>query len=94
MPVYSRPSLLSDEAERRLHDLQAALQEPVRQAIREHRYADALGALTQLRAAVNAFFDEVMVMDDNLERRHNRLALLRAVQGLLGGVADLSRLPG
>jgi glycyl-tRNA synthetase beta chain len=89
-----RVELLSDEAERRLHDLQAALQEPVRQAIREHRYADALGALTQLRAAVNAFFDEVMVMDDNLERRHNRLALLRAVQGLLGGVADLSRLPG
>jgi glycyl-tRNA synthetase beta subunit len=35
-----------------------------------------------------------MVMDENLERRNNRLALLRNVQALLGGVADLSRLPG
>jgi glycyl-tRNA synthetase beta chain len=43
---------------------------------------------------VNDFFDRVMVMDDNLERRNNRLALLRDVQILLGGVADLSRLPG
>jgi glycyl-tRNA synthetase beta subunit len=35
-----------------------------------------------------------MVMDENLERRDNRLALLRGVQQLLGGVADLSCLPG
>jgi glycyl-tRNA synthetase beta subunit len=33
-------------------------------------------------------------MDEDLGRRHNRLALLRDVQRLLGGVADLSRLPG
>jgi glycyl-tRNA synthetase beta chain len=89
-----RTDWLVEEAERHLHAAQTALEEPVRRAIAEHRYADALGALTQLRAGVDAFFDEVMVMDENLERRHNRLALLRAVQGLLGGVADLSRLPG
>jgi glycyl-tRNA synthetase beta subunit len=34
------------------------------------------------------------VMDENLLKRNNRLALLRDVQILLGGVADLSRLPG
>jgi glycyl-tRNA synthetase beta subunit len=33
-------------------------------------------------------------MDENAERRNNRLALLRDVQRLLGSVADLSRLPG
>jgi glycyl-tRNA synthetase beta subunit len=33
-------------------------------------------------------------MDENIEKRNNRLALLRDVQLLLGGVADLSRLPG
>jgi glycyl-tRNA synthetase beta chain len=92
--VLVRPELFTEEAERRLHAMQTTLEEPVRHAIGEQRYADALGALTQLRPGVDAFFDEVMVMDENLERRHNRLALLRAVQGLLGGVADLSRLPG
>jgi len=33
-------------------------------------------------------------MDEDIGRRNNRLALLREVQSLLGGVADLSRLPG
>ena len=31
---------------------------------------------------------------ENTSKRNNRLALLRDVQILLGGVADLSRLPG
>jgi glycyl-tRNA synthetase beta chain len=91
---FVRTELLDESAERQLHTVQTALQEPVRHAIAERRYADALGALIQLRAGVDAFFDEVMVMDENLERRQNRLALLRAVQRLLAGVADLSRLPG
>jgi len=43
---------------------------------------------------VDDFFERVMVMDDDIERRNNRLALLRDVQRLLSGVADLSRLPG
>jgi glycyl-tRNA synthetase beta chain len=47
-----------------------------------------------LRAPVDEFFERVMVMDEDLGRRNNRLALLRDVQLLLGGVADLSRLPG
>ena len=47
-----------------------------------------------LRAPVNDFFDRVMVMDEDAAKRNNRLALLRDVQILLGGVADLSRLPG
>jgi glycyl-tRNA synthetase beta chain len=43
---------------------------------------------------VDEFFERIMVMDENLEKRNNRLALLRDVQVLLSGVADLSRLPG
>jgi glycyl-tRNA synthetase beta chain len=50
--------------------------------------------LTGLRVAVHDFFEHVMVMDEDLQRRDNRLALLRGVADLLGGVADLSRLPG
>jgi len=40
------------------------------------------------------FFERIMVMDENIERRTNRVALLRDAQRLLGTVADLSRLPG
>jgi glycyl-tRNA synthetase beta chain len=88
------PQALSEEAERGLHQALTGLRPAVLDASRERRYADSLQALVGLRAPVNEFFDRVMVMDENIEKRNNRLALLREVQLLLGGVADLSRLPG
>jgi glycyl-tRNA synthetase beta chain len=66
----------------------------VAQALLERRYTEALTRLTGLAGAVDEFFDQVMVMDENPDVRNNRLALLGKVQSLLGGVADLSRLPG
>jgi len=88
------PEALSEEAERGLHRALMSLREPVLDATRQKRYGDSLQALVGLRAPVNEFFDRVMVMDENAAKRNNRLALLRDVQILLGGVADLSRLPG
>jgi glycyl-tRNA synthetase beta chain len=66
----------------------------VQDAAAQRRYAQSLKALVALRAPVDDFFERIMVMDDNVGRRNNRLALLRDVQLLLGGVADLKRLPG
>jgi glycyl-tRNA synthetase beta chain len=88
------PQGLTEEAERGLHHALQGLRDPVLEATRHRRYADSLQALVGLRAPVNDFFDRVMVMDENAAKRNNRLALLRDVQILLGGVADLSRLPG
>jgi glycyl-tRNA synthetase beta chain len=88
------PAALTHAAERSLHQAVSELRNPVREATAERRYGDALKALVALRAPVNDFFDGVMVMDENPQVRNNRLALLRDVQALLGGVADLSRLPG
>ena len=85
---------LSEEAELGLHRALTKLRDPVLDATGERRYADSLQALVGLRAPVNEFFDRVMVMDENTAKRNNRLALLRDVLVLLGGVADLSRLPG
>ncbi|MEA3107474.1 MAG: glycyl-tRNA synthetase beta chain [Gammaproteobacteria bacterium] len=85
---------LAEDAELALHRVLGELRPTVEMAIAEQRYADALRALTGLRAAVDEFFERIMVMDEDLDRRNNRLALLRNVQVLLGGVADLSRLPG
>jgi len=88
------PEGLIEEAERGLQRALTDLRGPVLEASSQRRYADSLRALVGLRAPVNDFFDHVMVMDENTSKRDNRLALLRDVQILLGGVADLSRLPG
>ena len=85
---------LTESAERKLHAVLGALRGPVEEAVSRRRYAHSLQALVDLRAPVDEFFEQIMVMDENLALRNNRLALLRDVLLLLGGVADLSRLPG
>jgi len=85
---------LREAAEVRLFDAMHSLRETVAQATGRREYTGALGKLAQLRPAVDAFFDQVMVMDEDLALRANRLGLLAQLQGLFAGVADLSRLPG
>ena len=92
--VSVNAAALTEDAERELHSVRQGLRVPVQRAAAERRYAQSLKTLVSLRAPVDDFFERVMVMDENIDRRNNRLALLRDVQILLGGVADLSRLPG
>jgi glycyl-tRNA synthetase beta chain len=85
---------LKEDAEVRLFDAVRNLRETVATSTARRAYADALGRLAQLRPQVDAFFDQVLVMDENPQLRANRLSLLAQLQGLFAGVADLSRLPG
>ena len=66
----------------------------VESALAARRYDDALVRLASLRPAVDAFFDQVLVMDPDEAIRANRLALLASVSRLFLAVGDLSRLPG
>jgi glycyl-tRNA synthetase beta chain len=86
------PKLFVEDAERVLHEAlgaQAALVEPLLAA---GRYADALEQLAGLRASVDAFFDQVLVMADDPALRANRLALLAQLRRLFLHTADLSRI--
>ena len=85
---------LTENAEMKLHAVLGELRGPVEEAASRRRYAESLQALVGLRAPVDEFFEHILVMDENIALRNNRLALLRDVRQLLGGVADLSRLPG
>ncbi len=53
-----------------------------------------LVAFEPMIPAVTDFFDNVMVHDENLDLRHNRLGLLQAISALQTGRADLSELSG
>ena len=52
----------------------------------------ALVEIASLRDAVDAFFDGVMVMADDMAVRRNRLALLGLIASLFDGIADFSKL--
>ncbi|HSV86577.1 MAG TPA: glycine--tRNA ligase subunit beta [Levilinea sp.] len=51
-------------------------------------------AFLPLIPAINRFFDAVLVMEDDLAIRQNRLGLLQRIASLASGVVDLSRLEG
>jgi len=53
-----------------------------------------LSSLLPVIPAINAFFDAVLVMDENQAVRENRLGLLQAVSNLAAGIVDLSKLEG
>ena len=57
-------------------------------------FAGAMGELARLRSPVDAFFEGVMVNDEDAKVRANRLALLTEVRATLHQVADFSLIEG
>ncbi len=56
--------------------------------------ASFVSALADMEPAISEFFDNVLVMDEDMQVRQNRLALLQKITGLAKGIADLSYLEG
>ncbi|HWN07278.1 MAG TPA: glycine--tRNA ligase subunit beta [Steroidobacteraceae bacterium] len=88
------PGLLADAEERKLAAEVEALRQDVERLVTARRYEEALTRLASLRGPVDAFFDKVLVMAEDVRVRANRLALLAALQRLFLHIANLSRLPG
>jgi len=86
--------LLSATAERALAQALGELRAQLDAAAAQRDYAGLMSTLAGLRAPVDRFFDEVMVMDEDAAVRGNRLALLADLRAQFCRVADLSRLPG
>jgi glycyl-tRNA synthetase beta chain len=87
-------SKLAEAAEKTLAAQLAAMAKTVTPLFDQRDYEPALSELAGLREAVDAFFDDVMVMVDDVALRDNRLALLASLRNLFLRVADLSRLQG
>ena len=85
-------NLLSEPAEQALASTIAHLQPLAQKCVAAGDYQAALATLAQARAPVDAFFQDIMVMADDLAVRNNRLALLAQLHGLMNQVADISRL--
>jgi glycyl-tRNA synthetase beta chain len=66
------------------------LDDTIRPLLARGDYTSALRELAALKDPVDAFFDAVMVMDDDPVLRANRLALLNRLKSLFDRIADLS----
>jgi glycyl-tRNA synthetase beta chain len=86
------PALLREPAER---DLLAAVERVEREAaeLRARRdWPGVLRAVAAVKPAVDAFFDDVLVMAEDPRLRDNRLGLMRRVGALFAGAADFRRI--
>lgn len=83
------PGLFEADAERELHAALARLEQAD-----DASYEARLRALAGLRAPVDRFFDDVLVMAEDARVRANRLALLQGTVALFHRIADVSRLGG
>ncbi len=86
------PTLFQDESEPALLSAYESVKQKVEDDLQKDRFDQALLEIASLRDTVDAFFEEVMVMTDDMDVRRNRLALLALIAALFGEFADFSKL--
>ena len=84
--------LIRLEAEQVLYKAFAAIKIVAGELIEKKDFIGALDALKKLSAPIDTFFDGVMVMDEDLKVRKNRLALLKSIDELFAKIADFGKL--
>ena len=85
-------SLLQQAEEQALFAAAQALQPKIAAAVAGNDFQTALTELAAIKPQVDAFFDGVMVMADDVAVKQNRLNLLNQLAGQMNAVADISRL--
>lgn len=86
------PELLTEAAERALHDEFLRVRGGVHRMREERNYRGALAEIASLRPAVDAFFDQVLVNANEENVRRNRLGLLHQLLTELSSIADFSEI--
>ena len=85
-------ALLQEEAEKQLSDSLNSLETLIAPLLANRDYNAVLEKLAELKQPVDQFFEDVMVMAEDMELRQNRLALLDKLHKLFINVADISLL--
>lgn len=92
IPTTINAQLLVESAEKALADTLAKLEPQLAPLFADANYQEALTLLADLRESVDTFFEDVMVMADDVALKNNRLALLNSLREQFLHVADISLL--
>ena len=72
--------LLKEDAEKNLYNKFVENDKKFKEGLASENYKDAMDALNDLVPSIDAFFDSVMVMAEDENIRHNRLALINSIE--------------
>ena len=87
-----KTELASEQAEKDLADVFQRISLKVAPLMVDKNYQEALSELAQLKAPIDTFFDNVMVMSDDEAVKVNRLTLLNEIRNSFFAIADISLL--
>ncbi len=83
-------NLMNNDAEKNLWHEVKRLESSVQECLKNYDWENLTQILSELSPVVTEFFDKVMVMDENINVRNNRLKLLTCCNKLFNEVGDLS----
>lgn len=86
-----RSDLFEKDVEKELYEAVISIENEVEKLIAEGNYEEALKLLASLKEKVDNFFDNVLVMDKDENKKNNRLSLLNRIARLFGKIADLKK---
>ena len=84
--------LLIDDSEKKLAEKISSLRPQLETLFNERKYVGYMKKLAELNDAVNNFFESVMIICDEKDIQHNRVALLNDLQDLFGKIADIGKI--
>jgi glycyl-tRNA synthetase beta chain len=87
-----KQELLKEAAELQLYTVAHRIGEEATRLKKEKKYRKALERISELRPAVDLFFDKVLVMVEDENVRRNRIALLAMLLKEFSNIADFSEL--
>lgn len=82
---------LYEPAERELYSKFTETQGRIEETVSTGDYLSAFKRLARLRPAVDTFFDDVLVMDEDDVKRSNRLALMEEIAAFFLSLADFTK---
>jgi len=84
--------LLKEEAEKQLYKQLLLVEANVRNAIEQKDYLSVLNHIGELTPFIDKFFNDVMVLTEDLALRNNRVALLKRIVALSADFGDLTKI--
>jgi glycyl-tRNA synthetase beta chain len=87
-----KQELLEEAAELQLYTVAQRIGEEAARLKKEKKYRKALEKISELRPAIDLFFDKVLVMVEDEDVRRNRIALLAMLLKEFSNIADFSEL--
>lgn len=85
-------ALFEHDSESELFALFKEIEQKACRSVENGNIDQAFADIASMRETVDRFFDDVMVMAENIDIRKNRLALLGRISGLFAGLADFSKI--